>query len=60
MNLCSRVLLPDSLYSQAKVGYYHGNPDTNTETAILSGKTLIRTRKLPVSFRDNIRVSVIV
>ena len=38
-----------------------------TETRILSGKTHIQTRKLPVlsrkpdgSFRDNIRVSVIV
>ena len=28
------------------------------EKIVLSGKTLIRTWKLPVSFRDNIRVSI--
>ena len=45
--------MPDSIYSQAKL-------DTITQKSILAGKTLIRTRKLPMSFRDNIRVSVIV
>ena len=38
-NGCSGVVLPDSIYSQAKVGYYHGNPDTRTETAVLSRKS---------------------
>ena len=25
-DLCSVILLPASIYSQAKVGYYNGNP----------------------------------
>lgn len=38
INICSGVLLPDSIYSQAKVGYYHGNSDTNRQNSVLSRK----------------------
>ena len=35
-NFCSGVVLPDSVYSQAKVGYYHGNSDTIRQNSVLS------------------------
>ena len=38
----------------------NGNCCTIRQKSILSGKTLIRTRKLTESFHDNIRISVIV
>ena len=38
-NFCSGVVLPDSIYSQAKVAYYHGNSDTIRQNSILSRKS---------------------
>ena len=32
-------VLPDSIYSSAKVAYYHGNSDTNRQNSILSRKS---------------------
>ncbi len=61
------ILVGQSRLLSRKLGYYQAKLDTITQKSILARKTLIRTRKLPVlsreltgSFRDNIRVSVII
>ena len=38
-NFCSGVVLPASIYSQAKVAYYHGNSDTIRQNSVLSRKS---------------------
>ena len=64
---CEYILVGKSRLLSRKLGYSQAKLDTITQKSILAGKTLIRTRKLAVlsrkltgSFRDNIRVSVII
>ena len=64
---CEYILVGKSRLLSRKLGYSQAKLDTITQKSILAGKTHIQTRKLPVlsrkqdgSFRDSIRVSVII